>query len=374
MSTTVATDGEISPCAYARSNTVLGNLYESPESAWNGAVLTKIRKNMLLGRKSPECERCYFYEKYGIESMRQFAIRKFDDYKEENLTPDYWDPIFWDVRFDNVCNFKCRMCQSNSSTSWYSDDKKLGRIPPESVIVNKKIMHYLKTTKNLRQVYIAGGEPLLSEQHYVFLQHLIDHNKTDVDLLYSTNLSVLKYKNYNVLNFWKQFKKIAIMVSVDDLEERCEYIRSGLKWDVLLKNLEIIKEVPNIKLFLCCTLGVANSFNLPNLHEYFVSRKIIGHNDLFVNYITDPASHRASTLPSKLKEKVINNYETYGNRLPDGEKRQELPDTFKNSILGTARFLRETDTSYLYNDFLNEMHILDKIRGEKFNVLFPEFS
>ena len=123
----------------------------------------------------------------------------------------------------------------------------------------------------LAEVYFAGGEPLRMEEHYSFLDSLLAKNQTDLHLRYNTNLSTLTLKGKSALDYWKKFKKITLAVSIDAIGEKAAYIRSGLKWNKFLENIELIKEqCPHIKIQIAPTVSNLSILSLCDLHQFFV--------------------------------------------------------------------------------------------------------
>ena len=104
----------------------------------------------------------------------------------------------------------------------------------------QKLLLTLNTVNNL---FFAGGEPLIQDKHYEILQYCIDNNLAkDIDLVYNTNFSKLKYKKWNVLELWKHFKRVACGTSLDDFKERGEYQRTNIKWDDVIANRKKIMD------------------------------------------------------------------------------------------------------------------------------------
>ena len=91
-------------------------------------------------------------------------------------------------------------------------------------------------------IHFAGGEPLITDEHYKVLEKLIERGRTDITIRYSTNFNQLKYKKYDVIEMWKHFKHIQLMTSLDDYGDRYNYIRNGGEWNNVIENYKKLKE------------------------------------------------------------------------------------------------------------------------------------
>ena len=99
--------------------------------------------------------------------------------------------IYWDIRFSNLCNLSCRYCGTYFSSNWYDDQVALFGKPNHPKVTYAgssktdaydQLINYLPMVE---QVYFAGGEPLIMEEHYKILKALIDIGKADkVRLIY----------------------------------------------------------------------------------------------------------------------------------------------------------------------------------------------
>src|SRR5690606_13564279 len=140
---------------------------------------------------------------------------------------------YFDVRFSNICNFKCRGCSPELSSAWQSDfEKAFGLSFPKYVSVspNPKLwaeLHLLLET--VEMAYFAGGEPLIMDDHYRVLDEFIKMKK-DVRLSYNTNLSRLTYRDKHICDYWNNFSDVQVGVSIDDMGRRGEYFRHGMEW------------------------------------------------------------------------------------------------------------------------------------------------
>ena len=130
----VEPDGEVQLCCASNwkheHQRSLGNLNESsPEEIWNNSQYRMVRKNMLEGRKMPQyCSPCYDREAGAInQTERQRFNREFAntfDLVPTTLSDGTLDTLklkYLDIRFNNLCNLKCRTCGPDWSTSWANE-------------------------------------------------------------------------------------------------------------------------------------------------------------------------------------------------------------------------------------------------------------
>ena len=200
-------DGRAYPCCLAVAKHPVGNLKESTMlEVWNADQMREMRTNMLDDRPCRECTDCYEQESHGFASMRNNSNKNFGQHiAEVELTElDGTHPEmqfrYWDVRFSNICQLRCRSCGSIFSSRWYDDDVKLHGKPlrPRVQFAGRTELDIWEQMQPhipyLEQLYWAGGEPLIMPEHNRILNMLIETDNTRVRLIYNTNLNELKFK------------------------------------------------------------------------------------------------------------------------------------------------------------------------------------
>ena len=255
--------GIATPCCIAESCTKpegVGNAREqSLMEIVNSEPMKKLRLDMIAGVKNSECTNCYVHEDQGIKSFRNMINTEFEhQYDVINSTKKdgslkEFKMRYFDIRFNNICNFKCRTCGSGFSTQWEQEDLK-NKVWNAKVIPkndNKEFLgEVVDQIQHMETAYFAGGEPLITEEHYILLEEMIRSGKTDIKLRYNTNLSNLKFKDKDLLSLWKNFKKgVDIYASIDHYGDRAEYIRLGTDWAKVEENLIMAKKTPYINLY-----------------------------------------------------------------------------------------------------------------------------
>ena len=120
---------------------------------------------------------------------------------------------------------------------------------------------------HLDQIYFAGGEPLIMEEHYRLLNELVKREMFHVRLIYNTNFSKLGYKDQDVLELWKKFHSVSIGASLDGCGPRAEYIRKGQDWEETVENRRRMMAVcPNVDFYVSSTVSIYNAWQIGRAH------------------------------------------------------------------------------------------------------------
>ena len=228
---------------------------------WNSSHMKSIRRRILQGEKIPECQVCndqilnlYTYKQYFTETLFPHKIEEILQSTDENGFTNM-KPVSFDYRIYNLCNFKCRMCGEQLSSSWESERRLMNNWDPQGakwmIPENKdKIVKFQRevveqelwksvTDKTIEEIYWVGGEPLMYDIHWEVMQFLVasGHSK-NVIVRYNTNLSRTSYKNTNLYDLLPHFKKVNVCCSIDATNKIGEWIRTGLNWDNWLYNFK----------------------------------------------------------------------------------------------------------------------------------------
>lgn len=357
----------------------VGTYKESLLEVWNNDNYKKIRKDFLEGKIPPQCQKpCFDRELQGGYSHRQEMNYKWEDYHYLQK-PDFTKetgrlsrpPIYLDIRFGNICNFRCRMCGSFASSNWSKSKEEtlfnLRQITPvtDKWTDNDLLWKDLKELlPHIEEIYFAGGEPLMQEGHFKFLHFLIDNNKSNLQINYNTNLSLLQYKKENLPDLWRQFKKVNIWASQDGVGKVAEYIRKELDWKLFDKNF---KKVLPLVHSITCTYQAYNVYSFIDLYSY------AKEHDKYVypNILTSPPYLSAQILPNHEKKKVVYHYKNYltKNKLKFAEWE------IKKFLELLSWLMHEPeDREQLEKEFKRVTNILDKSRNEKFTEVVPQLA
>jgi organic radical activating enzyme len=377
-------DGRAYPCCLAQGDHPVGNFKEQTMlQVWNAKDMRELRKNMMADKPSKECTACYEQENAGFTSMRNNSNKHFGQHIHEvDLTtatgshPEM-NIRYWDVRFSNICNLKCRSCGSIFSSRWYDDDVKLHGKPlrPRVQVAGRTDMDIWEQMQPhvpyLEQIYFAGGEPLIMEEHNRILKMLIETGNTKVRLIYNTNLTELRFKKENVIELWKHFPQVCVAASLDDMGERAAIIRSGTKWDEVEQNIRDIKrECPHIDFMISPTLSMMNIWNFVNFHRYMIEQGFIEPKDFNLNILQGPDEYRIDILPMELKLEFKAQFEEHIEWLRSRDPVQRATGGFEAAV----KFMMEHDNSHLLPNFWRTVSDLDWSRNERLISVVPELS
>jgi len=331
-------NGKVVPCCLtSHHNYFAGDLNTQPiEEIWNSDNMKSLRKQMINGERPKICDTCFNKEDVTGVSGRHYHNRDFPDVlkKIPSITLDdgtctEMDLKYWDFRFSNLCNFKCRSCGPRYSSAWVPDAKKLGLTDQEKVwsiesVENKTNVDFLEDQiDNVKRIYFAGGEPLLMPEHWQILDKLVEKKRFDVKLSYNTNCSVLEYNKKNIINYWSQWAlgKLEVWPSIDEIGPRAELIRSGTVWSKVEENLVELAKHDNIILRPGMTIGAWNVRRLPIIINHLtdlgvikrhpVIHNYINYNNFFFNLLDHPKHYHVSILPDTYREETIKELEDF---------------------------------------------------------------
>lgn len=379
--------GEAYPCCMADMKYPLGTTRKNTlEEIWNQEPMRQTRCNMLADKEVEGCARCYEQESAGFMSGRLSAnkhhghhINKIDNTDADGYLNEF-QMTYWDIRFSNLCNLKCRSCGHIFSSQWYQDQAKLagGDWKEKNTVLN-----YAGRTETdmweqlephldyVEQIYFAGGEPLLMEEHYRILDELVRRERFDVRLIYNTNFTHTDLKGKSVFEYWKQFKSVAVGASLDAAGARGEYIRKGTNWEVVEQNRrDMLQICPEVDFYISPTLSIMNALHLPDFHRDWVEKGLLKPQDLNVNILQDPVHYRIDIATAEYKQQIRQKFEQHIEWLRPQDRLTRATVGFESAI----KFMMQTDNTHLIDTFWRKTHELDKIRNESCLDIIPELS
>jgi organic radical activating enzyme len=373
--------GEAYPCCHAEMGVgQVGNCRENTlEQIWTDTPMQRLRADMLSETPNAACTRCYEQEESGFFSGRKSA-NKHHGHHIKKLETNPFEMTYWDIRFSNLCNLKCRSCGHIFSSQWYQDQAKLagGNWKEKNTVLN-----YAGRTETdmwsqlephleyVEQIYFAGGEPLLMEEHYRILDELVRRKRFDVRLVYNTNFTHTDLKGQSVFEYWRQFDSVAVGASLDASGARGEYIRKGIDWAVVEKNRrEMIEICPAVDFYISPTLSIMNALHLPDFHKEWVAKGLIRAQDLNVNILQDPVHYRIDIAPAEYKGILLARYREHIEWLRGQDPLQRATVGFESAIT----YMTATDNTHLLDTFWRKTHELDSIRNEHMLDIIPELA
>ena len=397
-------DGAIKACC--RSHPVGFIQDNSLEEIWNNDTIKRIRRQVLNNERPPECEPCFNLEDQGVESLRMRHVGgKIPEARVilypntlDNLAEDYSLPFeipTIELKLNNLCNLKCRMCHPGDSTSWNDWDQVEDFYKAENNIISILVdKHDLKNKPHLdkfqdnpewwesltklipyfRRVEFAGGEPLMDPQHYRILDMLAPYGH-QIEIKYATNLSMLGKSNRTVWEYWPKFKSIAVNVSIDGIGPSYEYIRGNASWTDLIDNIKQIQTIPNISRIVgAVTIQVSNILVLDKIIEYFLDDLGIIFHSHRVEY---PKQLSAQVLPRELQQLAIEKLYAIKDRVHEFKMVKQHPRLLTytlGQIQDNINYLMSRDQSSRWQDCVEFNRRLDVTRNQSFTDVTPEFK
>jgi radical SAM protein with 4Fe4S-binding SPASM domain len=377
-------NGQAYPCCLSDSQLPIGDLHKNTmREVWNDIPYKTMRKNMMEEKSCKECNKCYEQEKHGFMSMRNSANKSYghhiniiDQTKSDGTFEDF-KLRYYDIRFTNLCNMSCRTCGGWFSSSWYQEEVALygKREYPQFMYAGKDKEDMWNQMQEhipyLEQIYWAGGEPLIMEEHYRVLKELVNRKMFEVRLQYNTNFSRLNLKDENVLDYWKLFNNVSVGASLDAMGARAEYIRKGTRWDDIIRNREqMVEKCPQVDFYVSSTVSIYNALHVMDFHRDWVERGLIKAQDWNINVLQGPDRDRIDVLPDVYKQQVKAKIEEHIEWL-------KPLDTLKRAIVGYESILKymfDDDKSWLLHEFFSVNDKSDSYRDEDFVKVFPEYA
>lgn len=354
------------------------------QEVWNSPDMRQVRLNMLNNQPSPHCVRCYEKEKNGLESLRITSnsnwLKKHNDKVQATKpdgTVDEMHIVYLDFRFSNVCNLRCRYCGPELSSNWFADAVKssFNQTPTESVIqIRKDVDGFMEELDAMlpyiEQIYWAGGEPLIMDEHWAVMNRLVELGKTDIRIFYNTNFTKLRYKQHSVIDLWKKFKHICVGASLDAEGARGEYQRKGTEWNDVVANIEELRSrAPEIDFYVSSTVSAYNAWHITDFHRSWVDKGYIRPGDWYVNVLLNNMRFRMSILPPELKEEIKYKWQKHLKWLEPLDHIGRATEGYRNAI----KFL-DDDHTHLLDEFKRFNAEFDQLRGENFADTFPELA
>jgi radical SAM protein with 4Fe4S-binding SPASM domain len=382
----VNTDGEAYPCCTTKYENPVGNVRnQTIEEIWNSEELKEVRRKLLAGEVVEGCANCYKHESTGGGgfSFRNFANNEFGhnfdlvkDTLEDGTLPGMHLKYF-DVRFSNLCNFKCRTCGDLFSSTWAAESYKAGygQYPGVTHASNGDpglLEQFKPHLGNLEMLYFAGGEPLITPEHYQILEFLIENNSTDVTIRYNSNSSKLRFGDTYVIDLWNKFNKIEFYASLDSYGRRAEYMRHGTIWPQVIKNLQTIRdESPTTSIAFNCVVGAFNVMTITDFLEDLHNHSVIDYKTTYCSFykLINPDHYNLNNVYTiEMKREVKNKIGKFLETMEDGPIKHGLTDIY--------HFIQE-DTPPIEEHmkmFKSTTLHLDKLRNENFVESFPELK
>ena len=389
----------------------------------NAKLMKEVRSTMLRGEWHPECERCRQEESNGVLSRRQM------EYNDWDLTPEVAKELtaedgsiqtqdfpleFFDIRYGNFCNLKCRMCGPTDSHTWYDDFVKISgkteyKDTHEKIKLTKNAKGRWETnqydwfkgsnmywtnfeeyTKDAKKLYIVGGEPLIIPEHIDSLERLIHNGSaSNMQIEYNTNLTNVTPR---MLKLWKEFKEIRIGASIDACNEVFDYQRAPAKWIHVYENLKKIEAQNdiNFKCWYAFTITPFNVFHFPEFMRWKLEESgLTKFNPEYsfrplVSYhmCHSPKYYNIKVLPDDIKQQIVGHYKFFKQWIADSNHTDHVKKHFVKHLDSVEKFMLSESYSNgkcwsgrtWLEEFVDITKKLDETRNQNILDIVPQYK
>lgn len=355
----------------------------SLEEHWNSEYMRNIRRKLMAGEEIPQCDVCNkdllsqsSYRQWFTGNLFRDKIQDAFD-KTDDTGYTTMEPISFDYRFSNLCNFKCRMCGEQLSSTWESE-KKINNLwsPKNQSFMIPEIKSAMQTFQEevvevefkdaisrgiVEEMYWVGGEPLMYDVHWWALEEMLNNDSAkNCYMRYNSNLSRVQFGQKNLYDYLPHFKDWLMCASIDGTGKIGEYIRTGLKWDQWLTNFKQGLELPGAKdkMMIDLTITGPGMFSLKELFDLSqeldvrIETKIMFafHADIMFTCMAWPRpilNKMIDDLLEYMEPKATIKQMTLINTLKSMKERQTheeaFPDTYKTAALNGKNWLKRLE-------------------------------
>jgi MoaA/NifB/PqqE/SkfB family radical SAM enzyme len=375
--------GTVRPCCLAidEIENESGQKYKLSDSSFveiqNSIHMQQLRQDFLDKKQPQTCRRCWNEERAGRTSKRMHTLDRLKHMiPDQEWTADARPLMFLDLKLGNICNLKCRICGSWSSSQFATEELNFIIDKQE----RKNSFHYQmlrdgswprnsdrfwqeleSVMSEIRYIEFTGGEPFMIREHFDLLKKLVDQNHAhQIEIHYNTNGT--QYPE-GAEEIWKNFKHVEIAFSIDDVGARFEYQRTNAQWNDVTNNIELYRQMrsrnSNISLQVCCTINVFNVLYLEDVVNWISQQNF---NFVYWNMLHDAYYFSISTLPTKAKQIVS-----------DRLKLINIPDQYRGEFDRVIDFMN--NGASLDGKLLRiKIQDLDFKRNENLATVMPELA
>ena len=386
--------------------------------AWNNDYMKNVRTQMLNGQKPPACLKCYKEEAAGHRSKRQWETEYWlNRYTIEEIVGETAEDgsippkiRYLDLRMGSKCNLKCIMCSPHDSSLWIKD-----WLDVYPTIENKDLKHTMgwdnkgkmhgatynwhkdnptfwdqlyEQIPHMYQLYFAGGESTIIEEHYTLLEEVIKRGHAHkIELRYNSNGLEMPQRLFDL---WSKFKRVRFHYSVDSIGEMNDYIRYPSKWDHTVKQFHLLDNTEDkVEVTTACAVQALNIYYVPDFIKWKLEQNFkkvniwpFGAGMLNYHFVYWPGHLNVKIFPQWFKDKVKAKYDSFYPWLEENWHLTGAPDkeTFMKAdygikrLNGMVKFMMSEDWSVRMPQFREYITKFDQQRGTDFKKVFPEMA
>jgi MoaA/NifB/PqqE/SkfB family radical SAM enzyme len=374
--------GTVRPCCLAEEEITdnAGNKFDLNTAQFGdiqrSRYMQDLRQQFLDGQQPQTCRKCWREERAGRTSKRMHTLDRLKHMiPDQPWTQDARPLMFLDLKLGNICNLKCRICGSWSSSTfateeinWMPSDQRKqshhyqmlrqGAWPRE----NPTFWREIETVSDqIRYIEFTGGEPFMIQEHFDLLQGLVDRGLAgQIEIHYNTNGTQWPEQAEDI---WCHFKTVEVAFSIDDIGERFEYQRSNAVWSEVCENIKkftsLRDQYSNIQLQVCSTVNVFNVYYLEDLAQWIDTQSF---DFVYWNMMHEAFYFSVATLPDPVKQVIVQ-------RLASAQVSDQHKTEFQNII----RFI---ENGASLDGFMLRIKIadLDRKRNQDLRTVEPDFA
>ena len=375
--------GTVRPCCLADDELLddAGNKFSlltaDFASIQNSNSMQTLREQFLDGKQPQTCRKCWNEERSGRTSKRMHTLDRMKHMGiSDEWTADAKPLMFLDLKLGNICNLKCRICGSWSSSQFATEelndmgpdeDKKksfpyqmlrAGAWPRENQSFWREIDACLN---DIRYIEFTGGEPFMIAEHFDMLQGIVDRGIAhQVEIHYNTNGTQWPERGPDI---WRHFKTVEVAFSIDDLGARFEYQRTNADWAVVLDTITSFQllrdQMPNLRLQCCSTVNIFNVRYIDQLAHWIVLQSF---DFVYWNMMHDAWYFSIATLPNSAKASIT-----------DHLRSADVPTQYRAEFDRIIDFMNNGAST---DGFMTRMKIrdLDRKRQQNLHTVAPELA
>ena len=349
------------------------------QEIYSSDYMQNLRRQFRAGERPETCDRCWEEESAGRTSKRMHTqVRLKELYPQVDFDNDQPNQLwFIDLKLGNICNLKCRICGSWSSSKWAEEE--LAYMPPDFKRKEHIAYKWLrqgawprqstvfwenlrKLLPNIKYFEFTGGEPWMIQEHFDLLQYAVEQGYSkNIDIHYNTNATQWPTPHFNL---WKEFGRVDIAFSIDNVGDRFEYERYGANWqeaNLIIDEVHMKRNyVTNITTQLCFTINIQNVYYLDELLAWADTK---GFGDIYFNMMHSPDHMSIQRMTPRARDLVLNKLKTTF----------WTSDHYQREIDSIIKFI-EAGPGSDGQEFLEKMRRTDKHRNQCFADTHPEIA
>ena len=354
------------------------------EQVWASPTRLEIQTALENDQEHASCQACWDDEHAGKQSRRLYFNETWGHLDTRNDQPQILD-----LKMGNTCNMKCRTCNPEVSSQWYREDWELNAGPKENISYPNYLKRWRRITAsynddnqgvwetlkswlpNTRYIDFYGAEPMLIKKNFEVLQAAVDQGTApDITLHINTNGTIWNPEHEKLLS---NFKTVFFDLSIDDIKDRCGYIRNASTWDLVGDNLQQFLQArqrnKNFWFCICITINSLNVYYLDEIFDYIVKQ------DLHTNFnmLHLPWQLNLKVLPEPVKQAITAKLRAY---VPDASIRPVHREYWRVQSEAVLNFMNTPvpNAESHFREFHYYTRGLDRTRGQSFEQQLPEFA